>query len=33
MGCSQVGHHEYRGLFLGYKMVKDYNGDSLERKL
>ena len=29
MGCSQVPRHEYRGLFCGYKMVEDYNGDSL----
>ena len=31
MGCSQVPCHEYRGLFYGYKMVEDYNGDSLIR--
>ena len=31
MGCSQVPRHEYQGLFCGYKMVEDYNGDSLIR--
>ena len=31
MGCSRVPCHKYRGLFYGYKMVEDYNGDSLIR--
>ena len=30
-GCSWVPRHEYRGLFCGYKMVEDYNGNSLIR--
>ena len=29
--CSWVLHHKYQGLFCGYKMVEDYNGDSLVR--
>ena len=33
MGCSWVPCHEYRGLFYGYEMVEDYNGDTLTRKL
>ena len=31
MGCSWAPHHEYQGLFCGYEMVEDYNGDSLIR--
>ena len=27
--CSWAPCHEYRGLFSGYKMMEDYNGDSL----
>ena len=27
--CSRAPCHEYRGLFCGYKMVEDYNVDSL----
>ena len=33
IGCSWAPHHEYRGLFCGYEMVEDYNGDSLVRSL
>ena len=33
VGCSQVGRHKYRGLFFGYGVVKDYNGDSFGGKL
>ena len=29
--CSRALCHEYRGLFCGYEMVEDYNGDSLVR--
>ena len=31
--CSWAPRHKYRGLFCGYEMVEDYNGDSLVRKL
>ena len=31
MGCSWAPRHEYRGLFCGYEMVKDYSDDSLAR--
>ena len=31
MGCSRALHHEYRGLFCGYKMVEDYNSYNLVR--
>ena len=31
MGSSRVPRHKYRGLFCGYEMVEDYNGDSLVR--
>ena len=31
MGCSRVPRHEYHGLFCGYEMVEDYDGDSLGR--
>ena len=31
MGCSWAPRHEYRGLFCGYEMLEDYNGDSLDR--
>ena len=31
--CSQVPRHEYQGLFSGYEMMEDYNGNSLIRQL
>ena len=32
-GCSWALHHKYQGLFCGYEMVADYNGDSLVSQL